>query len=136
MGGAGRFFTEDRIPIPQLPPMEGTVKRIADQVGFTIREGGGVVALGLESLIFRMLSSKVFQKSGAFYPGSAIHEVGGARMGSDPKTSVVSPFCQCWDVPNVYVTDGACFPSLGPANHALTIMAVTVRACEHILQEG
>jgi choline dehydrogenase-like flavoprotein len=114
--------------------MQGTAKRIADACGFTIREGGGTVSSGLETLLFRSLSSRVFQEGGAFYPGSAIHEVGGARMGSDPKTSVVSPYCQCWDVPNVYVTDASCFPSLGFANHALTIMAVTARACDYILK--
>ncbi len=115
--------------------MQETIGRIADQTGFSIREGGGTVSRGPETLLFRLLSSKVFQESGAFYPGSAIHEVGGARMGTDPETSVVSPYCQCWDVPNVYVPDGACFPSLGPANHALTIMAVAVRACDHILRQ-
>ena len=75
------------------------------------------------------------QKSGAMLPGAAIHETGGARMGSDPEKSVVNPYCGVWDVPNVYVTDGACFPSNACQNHTLTIMALTVRACEHILQK-
>jgi choline dehydrogenase-like flavoprotein len=115
--------------------MQKTAKRIADTCGFTIREGGGIVGSKPEALLFKLLSQKVFQESGAFYPGAAIHEVGGARMGTDPKTSVVDSHSKCWDVPNVYVTDGACFPSLGYANHALTIMAVTVRACDNILKE-
>jgi choline dehydrogenase-like flavoprotein len=75
----------------------------------------------------------VMRENGTFFPGAAIHETGGARMGDDPKTSVVNPYCQCWDVPNLYVTDGACYPSVGYQNHTLTIMALTVRACEHIL---
>lgn len=68
-------------------------------------------------------------------PGTAIHEVGTARMGSDPRTSVLNPFNQSWDVPNLYVTDGACFPSQGPQNPTLTMMALTVRACAHLVGE-
>lgn len=68
-------------------------------------------------------------------PGMAIHEVGTARMGSDPKTSVLNPHNQSWDVPNLFVTDGSCFPSQGPQNPTLTMMALTVRACEHLVRE-
>lgn len=68
-------------------------------------------------------------------PGMAIHEVGTARMGKDPKTSVLNPFNQSWDVPNLYVTDGSCFPSQGPQNPTLTMMALTVRACAHLVGE-
>jgi choline dehydrogenase-like flavoprotein len=68
-------------------------------------------------------------------PGMAIHEVGTARMGTDPKTSVLNPFNQSWDVPNLYVTDGSCFPSQGPQNPTLTMMALTVRACAHLVGE-
>ncbi|MBL0713548.1 MAG: GMC family oxidoreductase [Desulfosarcina sp.] len=70
----------------------------------------------------------------ASIPGTAIHEAGGARMGASPEESVVNKFNQCWDADNVYVTDGACFPSSGCKNITLTIMALTVRACAHILQ--
>jgi choline dehydrogenase-like flavoprotein len=69
------------------------------------------------------------------HPGMAIHEVGTARMGKDPKTSVLNPFNQSWDVPNLYVTDGSCFPSQGPQNPTLTMMALTVRACAHLVDE-
>ena len=62
-------------------------------------------------------------------PGSAIHEMGTARMGTDPKTSVLDPFNRCWDVKNVVVADGACFPSGGFQNPTLTMMALAVRAC-------
>ncbi|NOK14529.1 GMC oxidoreductase [Corallococcus exercitus] len=68
-------------------------------------------------------------------PGMAIHEVGTARMGKDPKTSVLNPFNQSWDVPNLYVMDGSCFPSQGPQNPTLTMMAITVRACAHLVGE-
>lgn len=115
--------------------MNETADRIAGQLGFSIREGGGRVARGPQALIYKLLKPMAMQKSGAMHPGAAIHETGGARMGSDPEQSVLNSYCQCWDVPNVYVTDGASFPSNGCQNHTLTIMAQTVRACEHILQQ-
>jgi choline dehydrogenase-like flavoprotein len=68
-------------------------------------------------------------------PGFCIHEVGTARMGSDPKTSVVNKYCQSHDVENVFVTDGACWVSIGCANPTLTMMALTVRACDYIVRE-
>ena len=60
--------------------------------------------------------------------GSAIHEMGGARMGRDPKSSVVNAHNQVWDAPNVFVTDGACMTSSGCQNPSLTYMALTARA--------
>jgi len=69
-------------------------------------------------------------------PGTCVHELGTARMGTDPKTSVLNPFNQVWDVPNLFVTDGAAFPSTGCVNPTLTMMAMTVRACEHILDRA
>jgi choline dehydrogenase-like flavoprotein len=68
-------------------------------------------------------------------PGLCIHEVGTARMGSDPKKSVLNLFNQVWDAKNVFVTDGACFVSQGCQNPTLTMMAITVRACEHLVSE-
>ncbi|HMK88899.1 MAG TPA: GMC family oxidoreductase [Methylocystis sp.] len=67
-------------------------------------------------------------------PGSAMHECGTARMGSDPSNSVLDPYNQCWEARGLYVTDGACFPSQGAQNPTLTIMALTARACEHALR--
>ncbi|MDX2034563.1 MAG: GMC family oxidoreductase [Blastocatellia bacterium] len=68
-------------------------------------------------------------------PGILIHEVGTARMGSDPKTSVLNKFNQAWDVGNVFVTDGACYVSSANQNPTLTMMAITARACEYIAEE-
>ena len=62
-------------------------------------------------------------------PGAAVHEVGGARMGSDPGASVVDARNRCWGMPNVLVTDGACWPTSGWQYPTLTIMALTARAC-------
>jgi choline dehydrogenase-like flavoprotein len=66
-------------------------------------------------------------------PGLSIHEMGTARMGSDPNSSVLNPDNQTWDVANLFVTDGACFTSGGFQNPTLTMMALTVRACDHIV---
>jgi choline dehydrogenase-like flavoprotein len=68
-------------------------------------------------------------------PGFCIHEVGTARMGSDPKKSVLNQFNQVWGAPNVFVTDGACFVSQGCQNPTLTMMALTARACDYIATE-
>ena len=62
-------------------------------------------------------------------PGAAVHEVGGARMGSDPDASVVDARNRCWRMPNVLVTDGACWPTSGWQAPTLTMMALTARAC-------
>ena len=65
-------------------------------------------------------------------PGASAHEMGTARMGSDPGTSVLNAHNQAWDVPNLFVTDAASFTSSGHRNPTLTIMALTVRACEYL----
>jgi choline dehydrogenase-like flavoprotein len=66
--------------------------------------------------------------------GSMIHEVGGALMGADAKTSVTNKWGQTWDVKNVFLTDGATFPSNADKNPTLTIMALAWRAADHILE--
>ena len=67
-------------------------------------------------------------------PGYGIHEVGVARMGDDPKTSVLNQFQQAHDVANLFVMDGACFPSCGCQNPTLTIMALAVRSSDYLLE--
>ena len=67
-------------------------------------------------------------------PGMFAHEVGGARMGNDPSNSVVDPYCACWDVKNLLVTDGACWPTSGWQNPTITEMAVTARACDEAVR--
>ncbi|MEO0338143.1 MAG: GMC family oxidoreductase [Bacteroidota bacterium] len=69
------------------------------------------------------------------YPGLGIHEMGSARMGRDPKTSVLNAHNQVHDVKNVYVTDGACMTSAGCQNPSLTYMALTARAADHAVDE-
>jgi glucoside 3-dehydrogenase (cytochrome c) catalytic subunit len=68
--------------------------------------------------------------------GKNIHECGTARMGDDPKKSVVNGFNQIHDAKNVFVTDGACFVTQGCYEPTLTIMAISVRAAEHLAAES
>lgn len=67
--------------------------------------------------------------------GMGIHEMGTARMGSDPKTSVLNEWNQVWDALNVYVTDGACMTSSACVNPSLTYMALTARSVDHAVNE-
>src|SRR5258705_1139125 len=65
-----------------------------------------------------------------YFPGMGIHEMGTARMGRDPKTSVLNSHNQVWDAPNVFVTDGSCMVSTASQNPSLTYMALTARAAD------
>jgi choline dehydrogenase-like flavoprotein len=64
-----------------------------------------------------------------------IHEMGTARMGNDPKTSVLNRWNQVWDAPNVFVTDGSAMVSSSCVNPSLTYMALTARAVDHAVGE-
>jgi choline dehydrogenase-like flavoprotein len=70
-----------------------------------------------------------------YAPGMGIHEMGTARMGRDPKTSVLNGNNQVWDAPNVFVTDGACMTSGSCVNPSLTYMALTARAADFAVKE-
>jgi choline dehydrogenase-like flavoprotein len=68
-------------------------------------------------------------------PGRAIHEMGTARMGRDPKTSVLNAYNQAHDVKNLFVTDGACMVSSSCVNPSITYMALTARACDYAVSQ-
>jgi choline dehydrogenase-like flavoprotein len=70
-----------------------------------------------------------------YAPGLGIHEMGAARMGRDPKTSVLNGWNQVHACTNVYVTDGACMTSTACVNPSLTYMALTARAADHAVRE-
>jgi len=67
-------------------------------------------------------------------PGLTIHEMGTARMGRDPKTSVLNAHNQCHDVKNLFVTDGACMASSANQNPSITYMALTARAAAYAVE--
>ncbi|MDH4089541.1 MAG: GMC family oxidoreductase [Cyclobacteriaceae bacterium] len=69
-------------------------------------------------------------------PGLDIHEMGGARMGNDPKTSILNKWNQLHACKNVFVTDGACMTSTGTQNPSLTYMALTARAVDYAVKQG
>ncbi len=69
------------------------------------------------------------------WPGLGIHEMGTARMGRDPKTSVLNAWNQLHDLPNIFVTDGSCMTSSACQNPSLTYMALTARAVDHAVGE-
>jgi choline dehydrogenase-like flavoprotein len=70
-----------------------------------------------------------------YFPGMGIHEMGTARMGRDPKTSVLNRWNQVWEAMNVFVTDGACMASAACQNPSLTYMALTARAADYAVGE-
>ena len=76
----------------------------------------------------------VQSREGEHVPGDAIHEMGGARMGADPRTSVLNKWNQAHDAPNLFVTDGAQMASVSCVNPSLTFMALTARACDNAVK--
>jgi choline dehydrogenase-like flavoprotein len=142
------------VPIPHIScgPQENdlallreqvrSIKEMVDAAGLETEFNGS--SLGLQEFgrgafpdadaFSRVIFRRMFTRGMAL--GAAIHETGGARMGADPATSVLNSYNQCWDAPNVLVTDGSSFPTGGSAGTTLTIMALTLRACEHIARQG
>lgn len=76
---------------------------------------------------------KAFQRMS--FPGNANHEMGSARMGRDPKTSVLNGFNQMHECKNVFITDGSFMTSSNCVNPSLTYMAMTARACDYAVKE-
>ncbi len=68
-------------------------------------------------------------------PGEGLHNVGTCKMGSDPKNSVVDPFCRAHDVKNLFVVDGSCFVSAGYVNPTITILAIAARVGDYMVGE-
>jgi choline dehydrogenase-like flavoprotein len=88
----------------------------------------------IEAMGGRVSGEVVTDGAKAIAPGgSIIHEVGGALMGTDAKRSVTNRWGQTWDVKNLFITDGAVFPSNADKNPTLTIMALAWRAADRIL---
>lgn len=87
----------------------------------------------LREMVHEAKFEPLFEEPDLATPGQSIHEVGTIRMGSNPKSSALNKFNQSWDVPNLFVTDGSCFVTAGSQNPTLTMMAITVRACDYIV---
>jgi choline dehydrogenase-like flavoprotein len=110
-----------------------TMRELAATAGLEVRTPPS--GRRLDALAFRLWKRRLLSPQGAFLPGSAAHEIGGAPLGSDPRTSVLNSFGQCWDAENVFVADGAAFPAGCWQNVTLTIMALAARASDYIARE-
>jgi choline dehydrogenase-like flavoprotein len=93
------------------------------------------IVASAEEMLHNAGFKNVHSYNHAWPGGSAIHEMGTARMGRDPRTSVLNGFNQMHDVPNVFITDGSCMTSSACQNPSLTYMALTARACDHAVRE-
>src|SRR5688572_2803144 len=80
-------------------------------------------------------SKNVHPYDNEYFAGMGIHEMGTARMGRDPTSSVLNANNQVWDAPNVFVTDGSCMASTACQNPSLTYMALTARAADFAARE-
>jgi len=105
-------------------------RAVAEMTDAFCRDNGAKLDNSLANRIYNMLNMDRTP-----LPGSN-HECGGARMGTEPASSVVDPYNRVWDAPNVLVCDGACFPSLPCQNPTLTTMALAVRASRKLLTEN
>jgi choline dehydrogenase-like flavoprotein len=105
--------------VKQAKHMKETFAEIIDAMGGVITSGQGTAEndYGLEA------------------PGRIIHEVGTVRMGNDPKKSVLNKFNQTHDVKNLFVVDGGAFVSQADKNPTWTILALSMRASEYIIDE-
>jgi choline dehydrogenase-like flavoprotein len=81
------------------------------------------------------LSAAQREANGISVPGTIIHEVGGARMGTSAKNSVLNGYCQAHEMKNLFVVDGASFVSNPDKNPTLTINALSWRACDYLAEE-
>lgn len=95
------------------------------------RDMGHAMGEMLETLGYKNVRTYV----NTSFPGNANHEMGTARMGRDPKTSVLNAFNQMHEVKNVFITDGAAMTSSSCVNPSLTYMALTARACDYVVRE-
>jgi choline dehydrogenase-like flavoprotein len=105
--------------IKQARHMEQTFRNLIESMG------GRVQGIG----------NPEFESDGISIPGTIIHEVGTARMGSDPKSSVLNTYCQAHEVKNLFVTDAACFVTNPDKNPTLTINALSWRAADYLAEE-
>ncbi|MBX3485492.1 GMC oxidoreductase [Phenylobacterium sp.] len=103
-----------------------------------IRENELAMRKDMQASAMEMAEAAGFRNVRGFDTGSplglGIHEMGTARMGRDPKTSVLNAHNQVWECRNVYVTDGAAMTSSSCVNPSLTYMALTARACAHAVE--
>ena len=109
------------------------------QIDYEIKENENQMRKDMKQSAMETLQTCGFQNVNGFDyhspGGSCVHEMGTARMGKDPKTSVLNAHNQLHEVPNVFITDGSAMTSSGCVNPSLTYMALTARACQFAVDE-
>jgi choline dehydrogenase-like flavoprotein len=131
-GGPGSPDATPRQPGGVAPPPPGpsaATVRSGDTTGST-----GAAGTGAGASAGAAAGAAATQKRRAPL-GSAIHEVGTARMSASPKDGVLNSYCQTHDIPNLYVFGGNAFPSTGDKHPTLTFMALAIRGCDHIVDD-
>lgn len=113
------------LPVPKIDCATGENERLMRRD----------MAVDMAEMLEQCGVKNVRMYDGGYFPGMGIHEMGTARMGRDPKTSVLNSHNQVWDAPNVFVTDGSCMTSAACQNPSLTYMALTARAADYAVDE-
>jgi choline dehydrogenase-like flavoprotein len=138
LGGFGEIlpYEDNRITLNRDKTDEFGLPTLSMNV--TIRENELAMRRDMQTAAAEMLEAAGFKnvegRDGGYAPGLGIHEMGTARMGRDPKTSVLNAHNQVHECKNVYVTDGAAMTSASCVNPSLTYMALTARAADHAVQ--
>lgn len=105
------------------------------KISFSFRENESAMQRDIQQRCYEMLETAGFKDIEVFNyhkpGGNTVHEMGTARMGHDPGTSVLNSFNQMHEVKNVFITDGSCMTSSACQNPSLTYMALTARACDY-----
>ena len=108
-------------------------------IDFSFKDNEHKMMIDIRKTSEEMLNEAGFTEVSSFNygapGGNTVHEMGTARMGKDPKTSVLNKFNQLHEVKNVFVTDGSCMASSGCQNPSLTYMALTARACNFAVDQ-
>ncbi|MFC0772826.1 GMC oxidoreductase [Terrimonas alba] len=139
MGGFGEMIPihENKITLDKTKKDKWGLNILAIDV--ELRENEKKMRIDMQNDAKEMLEAagvkNVHSWDGDGTPGRGIHEMGTARMGRDPKTSVLNANNQVWDAKNVFVTDGACMTSASSVNPSLTYMALTARAADFAVNE-
>lgn len=122
---------DNRVEPSDLSDAHGVpVARVSMSYGDNERAMLGHSARYVEDVLRAAGAEEVLMADGHY------HVLGTCRMGEDPSSSVVDPYCRSHDVPNLFVCDGSVFPTCGAVNPSLTIEALALRTAEHILRAG
>jgi choline dehydrogenase-like flavoprotein len=139
MGGFGEIlpYAENRVTLDKTKKDKWGLNVLA--IDCELKENEKKMRKDMVADAIEMLEASgvknVRAREGDGTPGRGIHEMGTARMGLDPKTSVLNKWNQVWDAKNVFVTDGAAMTSASCVNPSLTYMALTARAVDYAVSE-